>query len=137
MKAKTRVLAVDDDEEMLDLYSVELARLGFEVLTVPRGADLKAKVLKFKPDLILMDVMMPGVDGISLTRAIRSDPETRHIPVLVVSGLSDAAALNDALLFGALDYLVKPFDIDDLERKVERALAAAEKRRAKGAPTES
>ncbi|HAH07055.1 MAG TPA: hypothetical protein DCM05_11150 [Elusimicrobia bacterium] len=79
-------------------------------------------------DLILMDIMMPDVDGITLTQEIRSDPKTSSIPILIVSGLSDAGTLEDALLYGAVDYVVKPLDFALLKTKIERIFALTEKR---------
>ena len=131
MSRNKRILAVDDDEELLELYAAKLGALGFEVSTLSGTQGVLDRIREFRPDLILMDVMMPGQDGISLTRSLRSDGETADIPILVVSALADAATLNDALLFGAADYLVKPFGLEDLKRKVDRALSVSERRRAR------
>jgi DNA-binding response OmpR family regulator len=78
-----------------------------------------------------MDIMMPGVDGISLMNDIRSRDAAQHVPIIAVSGLNDAATLNDALLFGAMDYLVKPFDLDTLTGKIRKAAELSRKRAAK------
>ena len=75
-----------------------------------------------------MDIMMPGVDGISLMGDIRSVDAAAHIPIIAVSGLNDAATLNDALLFGAMDYLVKPFDLESLMTKIKKAAELSRKR---------
>jgi CheY-like chemotaxis protein len=76
-----------------------------------------------------MDIMMPDQDGISFTRELRGDDKTSDIPIIVISGLADAGTLNDALLFGAVDYMVKPIDLDALKSKIERTFAALEKRK--------
>lgn len=129
MTAKKRLLAVDDEVSVCDMYEQCLPPLGYEVVCATSAKRAKEALSKSLPDLIIMDIMMPDQDGISLTREIRADARTSHIPIVVVSGLSDAATLNDALLFGAVDYVVKPFDVDVLKGKLERALAAAGKRR--------
>jgi DNA-binding response OmpR family regulator len=128
MVPRKKILAVDDDDAVCDLYEKGLPALGYEVHCASNSKQARAYLDKEKPDLILMDIMMSDEDGISLTREIHSKAETAHIPILVVSGLSDAATLNDALLFGAVDYLVKPVDVDVLKGKIERALALKEKR---------
>ncbi len=126
---KKRILAVDDDASVCDFYSTAIKTLGYEVSCAGNGKKAKEAIAAQKPDLILMDVMMPEQDGISLTRELRADPKTADVPIIVVSGLADAGTLNDALLFGAVDYLVKPIDLDALGTKIERALSAASRRK--------
>jgi PleD family two-component response regulator len=126
---KKTILAVDDDASVCELYEQGLAIFGYDVTCATNAKKAKAYLAEKKPDLILMDIMMPDQDGISLTREIHSEPSTAHIPILVVSGLDDAATLNDALLFGAVDYLVKPVDLEVLKMKVERAFSMADRRK--------
>lgn len=130
--AKKRVLAVDDDESVVEYYQQSLPLIGFEVSCATSAKKARELLSSKPPDLILMDIMMPEEDGISLTKEIRNADTTSHIPIIVVSGLADAGTLNDALLFGAVDYLVKPIDIDTLKTKIERALAAVERRKKAG-----
>jgi DNA-binding response OmpR family regulator len=127
--AKRKILAVDDDSSICELYETGLPPLGYEVSCAYSGKQAKAFLEKETPDLILMDIMMPDQDGISLTREILSNPKTAHVPVLIISGLSDAATLNDALLFGAADYLVKPLDFGVLKTKIERLLSLVDKKK--------
>ncbi len=124
--AKKKILAVDDDASICEFYSQGLPALGYDVACANSAQKAKEWLKNQKPDLILMDIMMPGEDGISLTRDIR---RSFDIPVIVVSGLADAATLNDALLFGAADYLVKPIELDALKAKIERVFQAVERRR--------
>jgi CheY-like chemotaxis protein len=126
--AKKKILAVDDDASICELYSHGLKALGYDVSCAMSAGKAKDALKGPLPDLILMDIMMPDQDGISLTRELRSDSKTAHIPIIVVSGLADAGTLNDALLFGAVDYMVKPIDLDALQAKIERTFAALEKR---------
>ena len=129
---RIKVTAVDDDETILEVYETGLATAGCEVRTFvdPKKArDFFAAAKREEmPDVILMDIMMPGVDGISLMGDIRSHDAAAHIPIIAVSGLNDAATLNDALLFGAMDYLVKPFDMDTLMVKIRKAAELSRKR---------
>ncbi|MBI2385807.1 MAG: response regulator [Elusimicrobia bacterium] len=127
--AKKRVLAVDDDASICEFYDQALRLGGFDVECAPSAAKAREALTKRRPDLILMDIMMPDQDGISFTRELRADAKTSDIPIIVVSGLADAGTLNDALLFGAVDYLVKPVEIDALKAKIERTFAALERRK--------
>lgn len=129
MSAKKRVLAVDDDASVCEFYLQTLKMLGYEAECAPGAVQARDAIAKRRPDLILMDIMMPDQDGISLTRELRGDPKTSDIPIIVVSGLADAGTLNDALLFGAVDYMVKPVDVDALQGKLERTFAALERRK--------
>ncbi len=129
MSDKKRVLAVDDDASVCEFYEQALRLSGFDVECAPSAAKAREALSKRKPDIMLMDIMMPDQDGISFTRELRADPKTSDIPIIVVSGLADAGTLNDALLFGAVDYMVKPIDLDALKAKIERTFAALERRK--------
>ena len=129
---RIKVAAVDDDETILEIYETGLASAGMEVRAFSEPKKAREFFNEGKPgtmpDVILMDIMMPGVDGISLMGDIRSKDAAAHIPIIAVSGLNDAATLNDALLFGAMDYLVKPFDLDTLIAKIKKAAELSRKR---------
>ena len=121
-KKKIKVVAIDDDETILEMYRDGLT--DFDVVTFDQAKQAKEYLNSVSedeiPDIILMDIMMPYLDGITFIREIRSSEKLGKIPVVAVSGLSDAATLNDALLFGAVDYIVKPFDIEDLASRIIR-----------------
>lgn len=129
---RIKVTAVDDDETILEVYETGLAAEGCEVRTFSDPKKAREFFAAAKPeeipDVILMDIMMPGVDGISLMGDIRGQEAAAHVPIIAVSGLNDAATLNDALLFGAMDYLVKPFELDALMTKVRKAAELSRKR---------
>lgn len=127
--AKKRVLAVDDDASICEFYEQALRMTGFDVECAPSAQKAREALAQRRPDIILMDIMMPEQDGISFTRELRADAKTSDIPIIVVSGLADAGTLNDALLFGAVDYMVKPIEIDALKAKIERTFAALERRK--------
>lgn len=124
------VLAIDDDETVRELYEEQLPILGYDVRCAADETEAKTALAARRPDVILMDIMMGGKDGLSLTREFRADARTADIPIIVVSGLTDAAALSDALLAGATDFLTKPFELDTLRGKLERVSQAAGRRKA-------
>jgi DNA-binding response OmpR family regulator len=128
---KKRILAVDDDASICDFYETSLKMMGFDARIAANARAAKETILLHRPDLILMDIMMPDQDGISLTRELRNDRKTSDIPIVMVSGLADAGTLQDALLFGAVGYLVKPVDYDTLKAKIDSTLAAIEHRNKK------
>ena len=129
---RIRVAAVDDDETILEIYETGLPPAGIEVRSFSDPKKAREFFSNAKPgeipDVILMDIMMPGVDGISLMGDIRGKDAAAHVPIIAVSRLNDAATLNDALLFGAMDYMVKPFEIDALVAKIKKAAELSRKR---------
>lgn len=129
MANRKLVLAVDDESSLGEFYEKTLPILGYDVVCAQSAKSAREAIKIRKPDIILMDVMMPGEDGIGFTRELRSSANYSDVPIIVVSGLADAATLNDALLFGAIDYIVKPIELDILKNKIERALSASENRK--------
>ena len=127
--AKKKILAVDDDASVGEFYEHALKLLGYDVRIAASGRAAKESIAAQRPDLILMDIMMPDQDGISLTRELRADRKTSDIPIVMVSGLADAGTLQDALLFGAVGYLVKPVEPDALKAKIDSTLLAIENRK--------
>ena len=126
-----KVLAVDDDDTILEMYKSGLSVIGYTVETASRDVEVHEILKRFFPDAILMDVNMPDSDGISLCRALRCSDETKDIPVIIVTAHSDERTFHDAMLFGAADFLVKPFDIADIDAKVTSVLAKQEAKRNK------
>jgi len=112
-----RILVVDDEIGALTLIGIMLERGGFEVLKA-KDADQALAVLELDtPDLIILDVMMPGMDGIELCRLLRQRPDTASLPVLILSARGDAKSVMSGMDAGASDYLPKPILHHDLVSK--------------------
>ncbi len=117
-----RILVVDDEIGALTLIGIMLERGGFEVLKA-KDAEQALSVLELEtPDLIILDVMMPGMDGIELCRLLRERPDTADLPILILSARGDAKSVMDGMDAGASDYLPKPILHHDLVAKVRRML---------------
>jgi len=117
-----RILVVDDEIGALTLIGIMLERGGFEVLKA-KDADQALAVLELDtPDLIILDVMMPGMDGIELCRLLRQRTDTSSLPVLILSARGDAKSVMSGMDAGASDYLPKPILHHDLVSKVRRML---------------
>jgi DNA-binding response OmpR family regulator len=120
--AMKRILVVDDEIGALTLIGIMLERGGFEVLKA-KNADAALQVLDQEtPDLIILDVMMPGMDGIELCRTVRAKPATEDTPVLILSARGDAESVMRGMDAGATDYLPKPILHHDLVAKVRKML---------------
>jgi len=120
-----KILAVDDDADMLEFLDTLLVQYGYEVKTLSRGEKVFNAISTYKPDLILLDIMLGGVDGTMICSALKAKAETRDIPVIFVSGHFYAASKMYAEHDGAPnDFLLKPFSIQSLISKIEFQLAA-------------
>jgi two-component system, OmpR family, alkaline phosphatase synthesis response regulator PhoP len=126
---KQRLLIIDDDDAFRTVLRESLSKSGYEIKEAASGRQAQEVMKKFIPDLVLLDVMMPDIDGVSLCREIRGNPAMQDVPVLILSALGDSQTVNDALLFGATDYVVKPIDLGAIAAKVDKALRQAETRR--------
>jgi len=117
-----RILVVDDEIGALTLIGIMLERGGFEVLKA-KDAEQALSVLELEtPDLIILDVMMPGMDGIELCRVLRARSDTQELPILILSARGDAKSVLSGMDAGASDYLPKPILHHDLVAKVRRML---------------
>jgi two-component system alkaline phosphatase synthesis response regulator PhoP len=118
-----KILLVDDTDTILLFLKALLAGQGFEFLTAKNGADAVERARRDKPDLILMDVFMPVMDGIEACRIIKGDPELKGIPVVVVTARSESENLEKCLNAGCDDYVFKPVRKLELLDKINRLLA--------------
>jgi two-component system, cell cycle response regulator len=116
------ILIAEDHPDSREALAALLEAFGFQVLLAVNGVEAVAVARRDCPDLILMDVMMPGLDGLEATRQIRDFPETRHIPIITLTALDQAR--DRALEAGANDFLAKPINSGVLFRKMRSWLAA-------------
>jgi len=108
--AATTVLVADDDPDILHFVEIYLRLEGFEVITARDGPDVLAKAVAVRPDLVLLDVLMPGLDGYAVCAQIRADATLAAVPVIMVTANYVSADVETARRVGADDFLVKPFD---------------------------
>jgi PAS domain S-box-containing protein len=119
---KTRVLIVDDIPEVLEVINEWLVQRGFETLQATSGEEALALAAHYLPDLILLDVMMPQMDGIETCRRLKDNPQTAEIPVILITAKEPSDARADGLLTGATDYITKPIDFDNMNTRIRKAL---------------
>lgn len=119
------VLVVDDEPMARTLLRLMLVRAGFNVAEAEDGYDALAKVKKNRPDLILLDVMMPGIDGFTVCETLRGNVDTAVLPIIMLSAKTDQTSVNKGLLVGATLYLTKPISPDELTRHVQNALSGS------------
>ena len=123
-----RILLVEDNEPSRDALGRRLERRGFHVAVAVDGQDAVSRAHSDSPDLILMDLGLPGIDGWEATRQLKNDPATRHIPIIVLSAHVMLADRNKSLAAGADDFDSKPVRFDQLLSKIERLLPQGESR---------
>ncbi len=119
---RARILAVDDEPELAELIRYHLARAGHVVTTAANGWEAVGLARAQRPDLILLDLMLPDLDGFGVCEILRRQAETATIPIVIVSAWSSGESRHLGLELGALDYLTKPFSPQDLVRCVDRLM---------------
>ena len=117
------VLVVDDDDDLRQLLGIVLRQEGFEVREAASGTEALDRVRESAPALILLDVMMPGIDGFDVCRRLKTDQRLASVPVVFVTALDDVAPRNTALALGAEDYINKPIVMRDLMTRLRGVMA--------------
>jgi DNA-binding response OmpR family regulator len=119
-----RILCIEDESEMIDLIRIILGRRGFEVAGASGGQEGLEKVRREKPDLVLLDLMMPDMDGWEVYQQMKADEKTKEIPVVVVTAKAQSIDKVLGLHIAKVDdYIAKPFSPEELLASVERVLA--------------
>ena len=118
------ILCVDDDKQIRDLVQSFLEGRGYKVITSTDGWDCLREIVVNKPDLILMDINMPKLDGLNTLDMIKVTRLTHEVPIILVSGKADKDTIMKAAKLGADDFLVKPFSLDELGARVAAQLFA-------------
>ncbi|MDD5561494.1 MAG: response regulator [Candidatus Omnitrophica bacterium] len=120
---KNKVLVIDDETAFLRIVKLNLEGTNkYEVLTLPSAEDILSQVRTFKPDIILLDIVVPGIKGPEACEMLNKDPDAAGIPIIILSALDRAADKLQAFKAGAVDYLVKPIGKEELIAKIEKAL---------------
>ena len=117
-----KILVIEDDPLFRDMIHMALGEAGFDVLEAAHGRDGLARARQHRPDLIISDVQMQEMDGYAVLAALREDPETASIPIILMTGMPDDEGMREGMSLGADDYLPKPFSIEDLLATVNARL---------------
>ena len=122
-----KILVIDDELDFLKIIKISLeATKNYEVMVLANAKDVLAQVCSIKPDIILMDILMPGIKGIEACEMLNQDPVCRAIPVIMLSALDKDADKLRAFKVGAVDFLTKPIDRQELISRIEKALSYKE-----------
>jgi DNA-binding response OmpR family regulator len=121
-KPRPLVLVAEDDDDILDLVVFDLEDEGYDVLTARNGEEAIALALERHPDLVLLDVAMPGLDGYEVTRRLRADASTHGTPVVLLTARAQVKDVIAGFEAGANDYVTKPFRPDELRTRLHAAL---------------
>jgi len=124
--AMTKILIVDDEKDIADLISYNLEREGFRTRIVLDGNEALAAVRSFTPDLMILDLMLPGVGGLDICKRIRANPETSSLPIIMLTAKADEVDKIIGLEIGADDYVTKPFSVKELVARVRTVLRRAQ-----------
>jgi len=130
---KQKILVVDDEEDILELLKFNLSREGYQVLCAVSGEQALRLVRSENPDLIMLDLMLPGIDGLEVTRRLKNDPDTKNLPIVMLTAKGEEADIVTGLELGADDYITKPFSPRVLIARIRAVL----RRRIKGQTEEA
>ena len=119
---RKKILLVDDEIQLADMVKMRLEANNYDVITASGGIEGLEKAEKDDPDLILLDILMPGMDGYQTLEKLKENSETKSIPVIMLTAKGQADDLTRSVSLGAIDYVVKPFSPVKLLEKIKRAL---------------
>lgn len=119
---KALVMIADDEEDIKIILSMYLENMGYDIVTAYDGLDALACAKERKPDIILMDIMMPVLDGIEVTRQIKASEELKDIPVVMLTAAAHSGMVEKAMAAGAEDYIAKPFEPEKVHEVIQNIL---------------
>lgn len=123
MPTNQKVLLVEDDRDLIEMYETKFKMEGFEVIKAENGVGALELVKREKPVIILLDIVMPELDGFQVLKSLRADPGTKDIPVILLTNLSQETDIKKGVELGAVDYLVKAnFTPNEVVAKVRKVL---------------
>ena len=126
---KHRLLIVEDDFDIATMLQIYFGSLGYEADLAPRGLDALEKTRQKMPHLIVLDIMLPDIDGYEVCRCLRTQTRTSHIPIIFLTQKDERSDKLQGLELGADDYVTKPFDIEELRLRVQNAIGRSERER--------
>ncbi len=115
-----KILVIEDNDDNRDILKQQLEYLGYEVVEAADGLEGLNQVAKEQPDLVIVDIMMPGIDGKEVTRRLRADSKTKDLPVLAATVLFHSEDIHNCLAAGCNDVLTKPFTLQQLKDRLEK-----------------
>jgi CheY-like chemotaxis protein len=121
---KPLIMVADDEEDIKAVLEMFLEVAGYDVITAYDGLDAIEKIHESKPDLVLMDIMMPLIDGIEVVRQMKADDSIKHIPVIMLTAASKSDMVEKAMQAGAVDYIQKPFEPEQVQNVIQKTLMA-------------
>ncbi len=122
MTKKGKILVAEDERKILNLLQLYLEKNNYEVITAQNGIEALEKVKKFDPDLLVLDIVMPEMNGHEVCKKIRKDKKYRDIPIIYLSSLAEKQSIVSSLELGGDDYLTKPFDPNELIARINAIL---------------
>ncbi len=125
---KPTILIADDDPQILTMLGIRLAKKGYNVIEASDGLQTLSQAREHHPDLVLLDVMMPGKNGWEVAKELRSDDELKYIGIVMLTAIGEKVNELTSPLYGADAYVDKPFDFNDLEAKIKTILDEHAKR---------
>ena len=128
MMKNRKILVVDDEDDILQFLELVLREKAYEVVTASSGQEALTRAQIERPDLVLLDIMMPQMDGWEVLKLLRVDEETAHIPVAMLSARTEAKDRVQGLQEGAIDYICEPFALHELLAKIEKIFSQMERR---------
>lgn len=123
---KARLLIVEDDSDIANMLRIYFTGLQYDVDIAPRGGDALEKARQNLPHLIILDIMLPDIDGFEVCRILRTNIRSSHVPIIFLTQKDERSDKLQGLELGADDYITKPFDIEELKLRVQRAITRAE-----------
>jgi len=126
--SKERILVVEDEEDILALIHFNLVKAGFQVECALTGEEGFTKVREYNPDLVFLDLMLPGMDGLEVCRRLRQAPDTQNIPIIMLTAKGEEDDIVQGLELGADDYITKPFSPQILQARARAVLSRRAKK---------
>ncbi len=123
---KKKILVVDDEIDIVDIVKIFLEGKGYEVVCAYNGEDALKVIKKERPDLIILDILMPEMDGFDVCRKLKSEKETMFIPIIFLTAKDELADKWKGLFMGAFGYITKPFEEENLLGKIEKIFEQSE-----------